>query len=425
MNKFRWLVVAFVLELLLLFWFRNETGYILSPLLMTASGLFLAVYPYFLLRNKPSFGVQHRLLQTTVAPRTVWSIVIGVALVFLAWAAVLFHQHPVRIEESDIIPFIRDIMVKRFVNGEQVYAKVEHFNQYPKAFTPNYLPFQWMPFAIPYVLNIDLRWVSVGTFVLFFGWYAAVRKRPGNIAPAELMLRMLPALVVLSIFVKQGLDIARNIELLIMSYYLFLSSSLFANSNLQRGTGIALPILSRYAFVFWLPNYALALFRKHSKSFWITALVTTSIVLGIFVVPFVMSNPEILHQSDAIYLDGAMGEWRGQSWQQPGDKPFQLFQGMGFASWFYMASGDDLLSGIITLKRVMLAASVLATVIALLAFRKFSKVLGEDLFALCALKFCLTFFYAFILVPYLYLFWVPEMVSSVILLQCYLKAKEA
>jgi hypothetical protein len=57
----------------------------------------------------------------------------------------------------------------------------------------------------------------------------------------------------------------------------------------------------------------------------------------------------------------------------------------------------------------------LSAILPIVFYKKFAKVIPENLFSLLALKFCMTIFYAFILVPYVYLFWVPLMVSVVII----------
>ena len=48
------LYVAFVVEILFLFYKKGEFGFVVSPLLLITAGLFLAVWPYFMQRKNPN-----------------------------------------------------------------------------------------------------------------------------------------------------------------------------------------------------------------------------------------------------------------------------------------------------------------------------------------------------------------------------------
>ncbi|MDP1728143.1 MAG: hypothetical protein Q8M15_15255 [Bacteroidota bacterium] len=415
-KKINFLYAAFVAELLLIFYLRNDTGFILSPLLILSAGLFLAVYPFFIIRSEHNIQIEKKsvVLNKLKNGKNIWLIFSGLSLIFIFWSYIIFQKNPVAINQSDIIPFIRDVMVKRFLSGETVYAPVI-FNGYPTAFTPNYLPFQWGPFLVTAVLNIDLRWTYVIMFLgatAFYVYHLTKKEEPVS---KWLLNVFLPFIVVFSIYLKQARDAAHTIEILIMSYYLFLASSLFVKSNLIRALALTFPVLSRFSFLFWLPVYFYSGLRAHWKKYLSLGLIFTGFILLFFIVPFVIPNPSFLKTFNDIYLDGAIGEWSGQSWQQPGDRPFQLFQGMGFASWFYYFFEGSLIEKILALKMTLMGACIISMFLPVLFFNKARKVISHQLFSLLALKFCLTLFYAFILVPYIYLFWVPLMVSVVII----------
>ena len=60
------------------------------------------------------------------------------------------------------------------------------------------------------------------------------------------------------------------------------------------------------------------------------------LLIGAFyIIPFLLKDPSIFINGNSSYDVAALGEWDGQSWQAPGDRPLQLFQGLGFASWAY------------------------------------------------------------------------------------------
>ncbi|OYU95450.1 MAG: hypothetical protein CFE21_09910 [Bacteroidetes bacterium B1(2017)] len=395
---------------------------------MSVAGFTLAIFPYFLFKSggiKSVSTIRVPKLPASYTAKNVYWVQGGLLILFWIWAFVLFKKYPIDIAHSDILPFINDILLKRFMNGEQVYALVNGFNNYPNAFTPNYFPFHWLPFSIAYLFKLDLRVTVLFFFSLSSWYYVKCNLKNAPVGLVTLFLLQLPLLIALSILAKQGADFAANIEVLIMAYYLFLASSVFKESSAVKAFGLVFPFLSRYAFLFWLPAYFYALMRKKFTSAFYTGLIFGALVLALFVIPFVRTNPEILKQSGDIYIDGAMGEWKGQSWQAPGDKPFQLFQGMGFASWFYTWGTGTLRENIITLKSILMYACLLSALLPLLVYKKASKYLSTSWFSLLSLKFCLTIFYAFIMVPYLYLFWVPMVVSAVILMKAHLEEELA
>ena len=49
-KKFTYLYIAFALELLLIFYFKNVFEFVVSPLIIMGAGIFLSVYPYFILK---------------------------------------------------------------------------------------------------------------------------------------------------------------------------------------------------------------------------------------------------------------------------------------------------------------------------------------------------------------------------------------
>ncbi len=416
-EKIHYLYFAFVAELLLIFYLRNDMGFILSPILILTAGLFLSVYPVFLIKGIPVSNEDRKSVIRIISNKDKtlnWIVFAGLSLVFIVWSYILFQNNPINIRQSDIIPFIKEVLVKRFLANENVYAPVQ-FNDYGVVFTPNYLPFQWGPFSIAAILKIDFRWIYVFAF-LGAAAYQNFHFQKSKIAKSKLMgLSALPFLIVFSIYLKQPVDVAHSIEILTLSYYFFLATALFIKRNSVKGIALTLPLLSRYSFLFWLPVYFYGLWNDNRKKCIITGLFFLAFISVFFVIPFVIPNPDFLKSFNNIYLQGAIREWSGQSWQHPGDKPFQLFQGMGFASWFYCFYEGTLEEKILALKWVLVGVCFLSMLIPILYHHKVRKIISSELFALLSLKFCLTLFYAFILVPYIYLFWIPLIVSVVII----------
>lgn len=417
-NKTNYLYLAFIIELFLIFFFRNKLGFILSPIILFVAGLFLSIYPYFLLKsNAGALLNQNSAVLSSDKKYKIYAWILFGLLTFIycVWSYFLFAKYPIDIHHSDIIPFINEVMIKRFLNGETIYAPIAGFTSYVEVSTPNYLPFHWVPFIIPAILNIDSRWIIVLIYILSAAFYLKQNLSNFQTVKKIIIHTILPFVVLFSIYLKQGIDAAHTVEIMIMGYYLFLSSSLFVKSNFVRALGITFPTLSRYSFLFWLPIYFYQHFKKNLKQFFIIGFIFALFIFAFFIVPFVLPIPEMLKTFNSVYIQGAVFEWQGQSWQPIGDRPYQLFQGTGFASWFYLFYDGSLEEKVLVLKNFLLTSCLFSAIIPMVFYKKIAAVIPENLFSLLALKFCLTIFYAFILVPYVYLFWVPMMVSVVII----------
>ncbi|MEI6880588.1 MAG: hypothetical protein WCK82_04615, partial [Bacteroidota bacterium] len=339
-----------------------------------------------------------------------FGILAGVSIIL---AHHTISMHPLNINQSDIIPFIDEVFVKRFMNGDYVYANYTGFNY--GTFTPGYLPFHWGPFLLIKLVNLNYQWVSTIAFLLACVIYLFYLIK--NIQNKWMLLInvTLPFLVLFLIYLKSGGSGVQSIEVMVMAYYLLLSISIFSKNVFFKSLGVVMPLLSRYSFLFWIPVYFFNLLKSNLKTFLLVSLIVTSLVLLFFVIPFVLPSPEILLKMNANYITSTVEEWNGQSWQTPSDRPFQLFQGIGFASWFYEFGSGSLVSKIELTKTFLFVISVMAMLLLLLFYKKIRETIDKDLFSLLTLKLMLTLFYALIMIPYDYLNWVPLILSIVIL----------
>ena len=205
-----------------------------------------------------------------------------------------------------------------------------------------------------------------------------------------------------------------TIEILILAYYLLLGVSLFSRNLLAQAFGLVLPTLSRYALVFWLPVHFLNMLPKQRKRFFQLGFLFVGMVL-LILIPFLLQEPNMFVGFNNAYAKSALREWSGQSWQQPGDKPFQLYRGLGLASWYYEFYVGTLLEKINAIKQHLFIVSALVIFLLLVVFRFVQSTIPSNLYSLLALKFSLTLFYAFMIIPYNYLNWVPIMLSIIIL----------
>jgi hypothetical protein len=415
-KKFTYLYIAFALELLLIFYIKNVFEFIISPLIILGAGIFLSVYPYFILKNNPnSFLEENEPPNVKPNPnfKTIILLFLGLSLTTIIVANFVIINNPIDVTQSDIIPFIDKIFVNRFMNNEVVYAPYTGFNY--GTFTPGYLPFHWFPFVVCKYLNIKFQWMVVIIFVIASALYTLVLFHNVKNKFWLILNCILPFFLLFSIYLKTGRTAVQSIEVMILGYYLILAISLFSKNIFIKSIGLILPMLSRYSFLFWLPIYFYSLLRKNFKTFLQVSIVLIIMVLLFFIIPFVLPIPEMLKSFNANYTTSILGEWKGQSWQAPTDRPFQLFQGLGFASWFYQFGSGTLLERIMLNKNFLFLLSILSSFTLIILHPKIRKVIGSNMFSLLTLKFMLTIFYALIMIPYDYLNWLPLIVSVVIL----------
>ncbi|HKC36255.1 MAG TPA: hypothetical protein VKB95_09340, partial [Chitinophagaceae bacterium] len=208
-------------------------------------------------------------------------------------------------------------------------------------------------------------------------------------------------------------------ELMIVAYYLILCTGIINKNKYLILTGIVSCLLSRYSLVLWLPAYLLLFWQnekrvKSRQLFW----GVLAFIAIFFLFPFFWQNPAAFLGTFKSYSQNVpLYEWSGQYWQAPGDKPYQLFQGLGMACFIY-----DYVAGSISYKVtltviIQIVLSVLAILIPLFwYFRVNRKKMDYPFFSLLLLKFYFCFFYGFIAVPYSYLFITPLFVSLIIVL---------
>lgn len=405
-NKYEsYIYAAFLVELLLFFFFRKKIDFILSPILFTCVGIFIALFPIF----------KFDFLTVSVSqnPRKLkvgffFSLIL-ICIVFALWANYIFIKNPIDLKNSDIIPYIDSFYVKRFLAAEFVYAKAPGLGY--GNWTPNYLPMHWLPFVISKILTIDHRWIPF-LFILFsILFYIKNLVLTTNDLRNICIKIILPFVVLFLIFLKQSDALATTVELLIAAYYFFLGVTLQHKSVLKKSIATTLTLLSRYVVIFYLPVAFLIEWFEGRKKLFLQIVLVFFAVLSIYVLPFLLQDSTIFIDGSLSYDIAALGEWKGQTWQNLGSDPWHLFQGLGFASWTYKFYHGDLISQIQFQKTALFLFSFLSLGVSFLFVIKFKNKINSGVLHLASLKLILTFVFAFSLVPYVYLFWTSIFIS--------------
>jgi hypothetical protein len=416
------LILAFVLELGMMTFLQREFGHYFSAFLFFITSLLMGlagIYQAFQKNQEMPLPTLPVLL-----PRSIIFYVTYILLVLISCIVLnkIIQNTPIEVAVSDIIPQV-SVLVRRFLSGEFPYQVITGWGN---PLYPTYLPLQWLPFVLTELLHLDYRWVSHSVFCAAVGVFGIV------LLKKHIKLQHLLLLVILafSCFFVIAIDEPRipgvTIEPLIAGYYLLLTLSLFSPSPIVRAAAVLFCLLSRYSLLLWLPLYMIVVFFAESKknAFVITALCLAGVVL-IYILPFLRVDNTIFLKAYNYHSTAALEEWSGQPWQQPDDKPFHLFRGIGFASFFYDFSNGDLTTRLSILQKTHFILSVLTVAGLGLFYYKYRSKLQYQVYLLASFKIYLAIFLNFIQIPYNYLFLTLLICSLPILLLAFIQSGAA
>jgi hypothetical protein len=310
-----------------------------------------------------------------------------------------FDEIPLDINYADMLPIIK-VMDQRFLSGHwnQIYDDIPSIWN---GVQPIYLPSMWQPFTLAVALGIDMRWITVAGLLLAFGIFIFIY-RPARNSYASFFTGVLAFLLFWWIF---GDDtpgvITVSEEGVVIAYYVLLVLALLSGNVWLIGIAASLCMLSRYALVGWIPAYLLyLLLQKKGRQVVIFSSVGLVCFLLLFLGPVGWNTFLRLALLPGNYVKFAAIVWQ--------DSPEVFSTGVGFAGFFGPGRIRLLHGFLVTLTFLVPAAFVL--ICHYLAGRK--EKLGANI-PLAALKMSLVVFYAFIDVPYLYLFYTSSFVSLI------------
>jgi hypothetical protein len=323
-------------------------------------------------------------------------VLTAIALIAISGAAYKWMQDaPMDYHDGDMLPIIK-IMNQRFISGawNHVYDIIpEIWN----GIQPIYLPAMWLPFGLPVLLGMDLRWMTVlalfvvATIFLF-------RINPRHHKAPFLFLSAFCLLWWLISAENSGL-IPYTEEGVVILFYSLLAISLTGKNAWFLGIATSLCLLSRYAIVGWLPAMLFYfMFNKDWKSLFRFCIMGLSCFLLLVLIPFGWTTFLKLASIPSEYIAFTKRVWH--------DAPIVFKESLGWAKFF----GPDK----IALQHFLLVLSSLTIptvflVAALFLQKKFHFTNSHIPFA--TLKLTLVVFYTLVDVPYLYLFYTGSFVS--------------
>ncbi len=316
---------------------------------------------------------------------------------------------------SDVLPSIQ-MYVRRFLSGAEVYAPLQ-FDGW--AVTSTYFTMMWLPYIFSEIASIDYRWTA---FAVFSGGLLpyVYRMSRQKMSLTELLLKIaLPFLFLIIIANNNRTILGHSAELSPVGFYILLCFGMFARRRkLLFAVGIVCCLLSRYAFTFWLPLTLLLYWAEYGfKDFLHLSTYVFIGVTALYIVPFLLPDPDILFKGIDYYEKASLGEWQTQPYQKPGEKPFHLFQGMSFAAYIYDNAAGDTFTRMKTARAVHACASAGAALLLAAGYfllKKYRPTASIRLYILVGLKFYVAFFYGFIYLPYMYLYLLPLFLGTAV-----------
>ncbi|SHJ35383.1 hypothetical protein SAMN02745146_2890 [Hymenobacter daecheongensis DSM 21074] len=394
--------LLFVLETLFFTYLRGGLGPYWSPLVLYLLGLALC-----LLTARAVLDSRFQWPAPAAGPRTVLPrLAIGAGLTFISWliTAPVIAKLVGRVQvadigvKSDIIPALQ-VYVTRFLGPETVYRPITLLGY---TFLPNYPPLQWLPFVPAELWGLDYRAWAFGllllALLLAYQWPLARLALPRG---EWLLKAVLPVLVLHFAVLTDKNMYSLTVESLIVGYYLVLAGGTLSKNPWLKALGLVLCLLSRFSLALWVPLYGLLLLWENRRRGWLTAGLALAVVVLIFG-PFLLSDPTIFLRAQLENMGIAEGEWQRIDPRAVPPLPMHLFNGVGFAPWFYDMTGT-LTERIARLQTVHFAACTAIVVLSGGLFWRFRHRFDPRLAALLSLKVYLATFYGFLIIPYTYL----------------------
>ncbi|MFP5041741.1 hypothetical protein [Parasediminibacterium sp. JCM 36343] len=307
---------------------------------------------------------------------------------------------PLNYKESDMLPIIK-VMSQRFVSGHwtKVYDTIPDIWQGIK---PIYLPAMWLPFSVAEWLHIDIRWMTIAALFLAFSaaillWDPFASKR------LSLTYKLSVFMLFWWLFTNDSAGlIPYTEEGVVIINYVLLTLALLTENYLLIGAAATFCLLSRYAFVGWLPAMLVLLYVQGKRKQWLHLKISGIVCFSLLVLlPFGWSVLKNFISLPGAYINFAERVWK--------DAPHVFEISLGFARFFGPQH--------IALQHYsLICLSFAAPMVFVLACAWVNYKKGIVLYniPLAALKLTLVIFYTFIDVPYLYLFYTSPFISCII-----------
>lgn len=407
-------IVGWVLMLCVQTYWHEDMKPYLNPLLWFVGAIMLC----FSLFYDATFVAKSNPINKLNIP---YSYSIGLATILLAIGmyynyselSVLFDKNPIKASQSDIVPSLQ-YYVRRLLTGEKVYAPMA-FEGYEVL--PTYFPMMWLPYILPELSGNDYRWLPIGVvYVAYFLLILSSLKTKESVP--YLVIKSIALPIVISLFVKYDYTVfAFAVELLPISYYILLLIGLYRKNPTLIGVALGFCTLGRYAYSLWIIPLVFILWHANGFKYLLkVSIAGLAILLFVYVIPFLLFDIEILVNGFKYYSDTVTGQWHPQSWQNKGDVPYHLGRGLSFSYYFYELIDGNIEHRLSIAKVSQLVLSLITAIGFIFLYLKLKSKIKWNIFLLISLFGYLSVFYAFIYVPFSYLFKLPLIMGMCLLI---------
>jgi hypothetical protein len=387
------LLIAFALETLSVTYCMKLPGYAaFFSILYFGAGISIALYTLSFQEITPISFNRLPLSKASLYFKIAGICSMAVIVYFLA--KYRMGDALIDINNADMLPIIR-VMNQRFVNGnwKTIYDPIpEIWN----GIRPIYLPAMWLPFSTATYFNFDMRWITViGLFFGFSSFLLIFHQRANSFSFAGFLIS---SLLFCWLFTEQTNGfISMTEEGVVVAYYVLLVLAIYSQNMMLIGFAASLCLLSRYAFIGWIPAFLVfLLIYKKRKQALIFSIAGWAGLLLICIFPFGMEPILNLAKLPGKYIAFAKIVWE--------DSPDVFQYSLGFAKFF----GPQRIRALhATLVLLTFAIPLLFVILCFFVGKK--RQLSNV--PLAALKISVVVFYSFIDVPYLYLFYTSSFIS--------------
>lgn len=395
----KWLFLFLILETLSVTYLLRLPAFIaVTTLLYTFSGIAISILLVFL----PEKRLEIELLSNPFKKGFSYQIIflfLGGLFIYQSTESWI-NQSPISYKDADMIP-VMQVMAQRFLNGNGslVYSPIQEIWN---GIQPVYLPAMWMPFVVSEKFSFDPRWIT--SFAVFFSfflfivcWRAHWKMRSGVI------LLFVSGILCVWLYTDTTHNFIRlSEEGIVVFYYSLLVFALLTDNFLIIGFVTALCTLSRYILVGWLPVIFLYLLiiRKQKKDTIYFLMSFSATIFFLVIVPFGYTPLQISFFQPEKYIEHAARIWK--------ESPAYFSRSMGFAKFF----GPEMIE---VQHRILMIVSFLVPLTAILLIIYFTKQRAKKInhIGIATLKLTVVIVYAFIDVPYQYLFFTSSFISLI------------
>ncbi len=399
------------------FW-RNDLGPHISPVIFTLFGIGVGITFFRILfaGYKSKFQYNRKIPSVTGKPQRytyAYLILIPLLAYWYFELSGVFQRLPIDFDtdpfktRSDVIPNVMSY-VKKTVNGEFPYQPIRG-KEWTYELMPTYLTMTWLPYIPAELLHADYRWVPVIALTICILVYYR-QSIPLKSNPLFFWLAFIAPILFLYLQTRFNIDDFKlTVEGLVTAYYLLLAFALGKKKYTWIVLMVLLCLLSRFSLLFWLPLLVLVVWQEYSIRYVYKGILAIAAGMVLLYGIFMIKDPNIFINAVRYYSSATVGEWTIADWlkEQGGQHPFSLSRGTGWAIWFYDYLDGTLEEKIAILKKVQLIIVSATTLVLCWHYWRHRMHTNGWLYALGGLKISLVVFYAFIQIPYAYLYILP------------------